>query len=221
QRKQQLRGLVERLHTAREEEAKRIARELHDDLGQQLTALRLQLGNLDLNLADATPSQRAQIAGMHAVVNHTIQAVQTIAGDLRLAQLDLLGLTAAIDWQLKEFSRQSGIPCSVPRLDEIAYLSDAQNTAVFRILQEALTNIVRHAGATRVEVSLQAAAGQLTLQVHDNGRGVTAAELADRKAIGLLGMQERAQILGGEVTITGAAGQGTTVRVQIPIPETR
>lgn len=219
QRKQQLHELIRRLHTAREEEAKRIARELHDDLGQQLTALRLQLDTLDLFLSAATPEQRAQIASMHALVTHTIERVQSIAGELRLGHLDLLGLTAAIDWQLKEFSRRSAISCRVTRLDEIAHLSDAQNTAVYRILQEALTNIVRHAHATQVEVSLQAQPHQLTLEVRDNGCGITAAELSDHRSIGLLGMHERAQIVGGSVTITAGPDGGTRVSVKIPLAQ--
>jgi PAS domain S-box-containing protein len=217
---QQLHALVGRLNTVREDEAKRIARELHDDLGQKLTALNMELADLEMKLAEATPGQRAQIARMHLVVDHTIEVVQGISSELRLGQLDILGLTAAIDWQLQEFSRRSAIPCVVTRLDEVTNLSDARRTAVFRILQEALTNIVRHAGATQVEVSLQAGPDQLALKIHDNGRGVTAAELNDRQAIGLLGMRERAQNIGGAFTITGAAGLGTTVFVTVPLEQT-
>ncbi|SDR81800.1 PAS domain S-box protein [Opitutus sp. GAS368] len=212
----QLHSLVGRLNTVREDEAKRIARELHDDLGQKLTALNMELENLEMKLAEATPGQRAQIARMHATVDQTIAAVHELSSELRLGQLDLLGLTAAIDWQLQEFSRRSGIQCVVTRLDEITNLSDARRTAVFRILQEALTNIVRHAGATRVEISLQAGPGLLALRIHDNGRGITAEELNDRQAIGLLGMHERAQGIGGTVKITGGDGRGTTVLVTAP-----
>lgn len=218
--KQQLHALVGRLHAAREEEAKRIARELHDDLGQQLTSLNMELSDLEMKLPGAAPAQRSQIARMHLIVDHTIQVVQKIAGELRLAQLDVLGLTAAIDWQLKEFSQRSAIPSRITRLDEVANLSEAQGTAVFRILQEALTNIVRHAGATAVEVGLQAEPDQLTLKVHDNGRGISAAEMNAPQAIGLLGMRERAQTVGGDVTITGGAGAGTTVLVRIPLHRT-
>jgi PAS domain S-box-containing protein len=214
---QRLQALVDRLNTVREDEAKRIARELHDVLGQKLTALNMELADLAGKLVNVTPSQRAQIARMNAAVDQTIEVVQELASELRLGQLDVLGLTAAIEWQLKEFSRRSGIPCKVLRLDEITTLSDARNTAVFRILQEALTNIVRHAGATGVEVSLHAGPDQLTLKVHDNGRGITIAELNDRKAIGLLGMRERAQIVGGAVTIIGGTDLGTTVLVTIPL----
>lgn len=214
---QRLQALVGRLNTVREDEAKRIARELHDVLGQRLTALNMELADLETKLVDATPSQRAQIARINTAVDQTIEVVQELSSELRLGQLDVLGLTAAIEWQLKEFSRRSKIPCNVTRLDEIANLSDARNTAVFRILQEALTNIVRHAGATEVEVSLQSGPSQLVLKVRDNGRGITAAELNDRKAIGLLGMRERAQIVGGDFKIMGRAGVGTTVLVTIPL----
>jgi signal transduction histidine kinase len=205
------------LNTAREDEAKRIARELHDVLGQKLTALNMELADLEMKLAEATPNQRVQIAGMHATLDQTIEAVQELSSELRLGPLEVLGLTAAIEWQLKEFSRRFRIPCKVTRLDEITNLSDDQNTAIFRILQEALTNIVRHAGATEVEISLQAGPNQLTLKVHDNGRGIAVEELNSRKAIGLLGMRERAQVVDGQVTITGRIGVGTTVCVTIPL----
>jgi PAS domain S-box-containing protein len=221
-REQQLRALVQRLHNAREEEAKRIARELHDDLGQQLTVFRLQLDKVVLNLADLHPGQRTELAGMREVVDNMIHVVQTIASELRLGQLDVLGLTATIEWQLKEFSRRASMDCVITRLDEVANLSDAQNTAVFRILQEALTNIARHAGAARVEVSLQAGPHDVTLRVSDDGRGITAAEISDRKSIGLLGMRERAEIVGGTVTVGLTANDcGTTVMVTIPLDRSR
>jgi signal transduction histidine kinase len=220
QRTAALHALVERLQNAREEEAKRIARELHDDLGQQLTALSLELAKLERNLTGgaSSPDQAAQIQRMHSVVDHTIGVVQEISSELRPGHLDVLGLTAAIEWQLTEFSRRSGIACRVTRLDEVPDLSDAQRTAVYRILQEALTNIARHAGATQAEVSLEAGTDRLALRIRDNGRGITAAERDDPHAIGLLGMRERAQIAGGDVTITGGAGFGTTVVVRIRVP---
>ena len=216
---QQLHALVGRLNTIREDEAKRIARELHDDLGQKLTALNMEIADLERKLTDVTPPQRAQFDHMHSVVNSTIKSVQQISGELRLAQLDILGLAAAIDWQMKEFSRRSKILSNVTCLDEITNLSDAQRTAVFRILQEALTNVVRHSRATQVEISLQASPGQLALKIRDNGRGVTADELNARSSIGILGMRERAQIVGGAVTITGEIGEGTTVLVVIPLEQ--
>lgn len=214
---EQLHALVDRLNTVREEEAKRIARELHDDLGQKLTVLNMELAELERKLPGATTIQLKQIDRMRGVVDHMIEVVQQISGELRLGQLDILGLSAAIDWQVKEFAGRAGIACRIARLDEASHLSDIQRTTVFRIMQEALTNIARHAGATEVVVSLQAGPDELTLTVRDNGRGITAAELSDRKSIGLLGMRERALIVGGEVTLTGGAGVGTTVLVRIPL----
>ena len=216
--REELRALSANLQHIREEEKTRIARELHDDLGQQLTALNMELADLAAKLPGATSKQQIQIARMHTIVDHTIEVVQKIAGELRLGQLDVLGLTAAIDWQVKDFSRRSAILCRVTRLDEIANLSEAQKTAVFRILQEALTNIVRHAVATEVEVGLQAGPDQVMLTVRDNGRGITSAELNDQTSIGLLGMRERAQNVGGDVAMTGGAGVGTAVVVRIPLP---
>ena len=215
---QQLHSLVERLNTVREEEAKRIARELHDDLGQQLTALNMELADLEAKLGEVPPRQRGQFDRMRTGIDHTIEVVQKISGELRLGQLDVLGLTAAIECQVQEFSRRSAISCRIERLDEVADLSEAQTTALFRILQEALTNIARHAGATEVSVSLEAGPDAVTMQVRDNGRGITASEMDDKKAIGLLGMRERAQILGGDLIITG--GAGTTVRVRLPLNRT-
>ncbi len=213
---QQLRALVGRLHNVREEEARRIARELHDDLGQHLTAFNMELADMETKLPGLTPRQREHFSRMHAGVDHMIGVVQQISGDLRLAQLDVLGLSAAIDWQAKEFSRRSAIPCRIARLDEMRQLSDAQSTALFRILQETLTNIVRHAAATEVEISLAVQSGQTVLRIHDNGRGITAAELKDQKSLGLIGMRERAQLVGADLAITG--GAGTTVLVRIPLP---
>lgn len=214
---QQLRALIGRLHTVREEEAKRIARELHDHLGQELTALNMELADLEAKSPGANARQRTQIGRMHTIVDHTIEVVQHIASDLRLGQLDLLGLTAAIDWHLKEFSRRSSISCRITRLDEVENLSDSQNITIFRILQEALTNISRHAAATEVAIRLEVGPGQITLEVSDNGRGITPAESKAENAIGLLGMRERAQMVGGSVTITGRAGAGTRVLVTVPL----
>jgi signal transduction histidine kinase len=211
----QLRTLVGRLHNVREEEARRIARELHDDLGQHLTAFNLDLTEMESDLQATTSRQKEHFSRMHAGVNHMIEVVQQISGELRLAQLDVLGLTAAIDWQMKEFSRRSNISSSIVRLDEIV-LTDIQNTALFRILQEALTNVVRHSGATEVILSLESQMGVAELRLQDNGRGITDAQLKDKSSIGLLGMHERARLGSGNVTITGDRGNGTTVIVRIP-----
>jgi PAS domain S-box-containing protein len=212
---QQLHTLVGRLHTAREEEAKRIARELHDDLGQRLTALNMELDRLETKLPAMPADSKGQLSRMHQAVDQMIEVVQKISGELRIGHLDVLGLPAAIEWQVRDFARRSGLAAVSTRLDEGVELPDIQATALFRVMQEALTNVARHAGATRVEVSLQNSAGLVTLTIRDNGRGITSAELADRQAIGLLGMRERVQLVGGTLAIRGEAGQGTTVVVTI------
>jgi two-component system sensor histidine kinase UhpB len=212
-----LRALVDRLHNVREEEARRISRELHDDLGQHLTALNMEFDNLENNLTRVTPDQRGQIARMHLGVDHMIEVVQQISGELRLAQLDVLGLSAAVDWQVKDFSRRSSIECTIIRLDEVKRLPDSHNTALFRILQEGLTNIARHSGATEVRISLEAQKNQTVLKLSDNGRGITQAEMSDHRSIGLIGMRERARLIGGDVAIKARVGEGTNLIVRIPL----
>jgi PAS domain S-box-containing protein len=213
----QLHSLINRLHTVREDEAKRIARELHDDLGQKLTVLNMELADLERKLPQATVVQLKQIERMRGEIDHIVGTVQKISGDLRLGQLDILGLTAAIEWHLQEFARQAGISCRIAVLDEAHNLSDVQRTTIFRILQEALTNVARHAGATEVVVSLEVSGDDLALTVNDDGRGITAAQLGDRNSIGLLGMRERALLVGGEAAILPRKGGGTTVLVRIPL----
>lgn len=214
---QQLHTLVGRMNTVREEEAKRIARELHDDLGQQLTAFNMELADLTGKLPNLAPEAQRQLARMQSGVDHMIEVVQKISGELRLGQLDLLGLPAAIEWHLREFAGRCGIEARITRLDEVNGLPDATATAIFRILQETLTNIARHARATRIELSLRAQPDQLTMEIRDNGRGITTAEQSDHQAIGLLGMRERAEALGGKFTIAGEPGRGTLVRVSLPL----
>ncbi len=212
---QQLHALIDRLNAVREEEARRIARQLHDNLGQQLTSLNIEFSDLEMKLSYTVPKQQRQIARMHSAVGQTLEEVRRITGELRLGQLDVLGLNGAIDWQLGEFTRRTGIRCRVEHLDDATGLSDAQNTALFRILQEALSNVARHAAATEVRVGLEADHGHVTLRVCDNGRGITAAERESKGSLGLLGMRERARLVGGEVAIGGGRGAGTEVAVRI------
>ncbi len=212
----QLHSLVARLNTVREEEAKRIARELHDELGQYLTLLKIELDQLQTSSPTDNSEHQAHIVRMHTAVDHTIRTVQTISADLRLGQLDLLGLASAINWQLGEFARHFSMITKVIRLDEVN-LSEQRSTAMFRILQEALTNVVRHARATEVEVSLTTEEAHAVLAVGDNGRGITAAELADPQAIGLLGMHERAELVGGTTTVARGRNGGTSITVRMPL----
>ena len=212
---EQLRALAARMQTAREEERTRVAREIHDELGQALTAIKIDLTALLPNvLADAGPNpQRYQT--VFRVLDEAIQSVRRIATDLRPGVLDDLGLLAAIEWAVDEFQVRTGIQSYVSLPDAELVLDAESSTALFRILQEALTNVARHARATRVTVRLAQADRGLSLEVQDNGDGIPEVQLASR-SLGVLGMRERAILLGGEFSIGSTPKNGTTVTVRIP-----
>jgi signal transduction histidine kinase len=214
---EQLRALSVYLQHVREEERTRIAREVHDELGQALTGLKMDLSWVGGRLPRELKVLHEKMRVMIGHIDQTIQTVRRISTELRPGILDDLGLIAAIEWQAHEFQTRTGIQCAVTALINETPKDQELDTAFFRIFQETLTNIIRHAGASRVEVRLEAENGSIVLQVHDNGRGISDAELADTKSIGLLGMRERAGLLGGEVVITGGSGQGTTVTTRIPV----
>jgi len=219
--RQALRALMGRIDRDREDTRTRIAREIHDNLGHALTDLRLDLGWVARQLGKAGYSSRSalhkRIASMSQRVEGEMRFVREVATDLRPPVLDTLGLAAAIEWQAGQFYQRAGIACDLNVPDRLPALDSLKVTAMFRIFQEILANIVRHAQATRAEVRLTAQAGRLTLRVGDNGRGITPEQQSDPKALGLLGMRERAAAQGGEVTIEGARGRGTVVTVSLPI----
>ena len=163
------------------------------------------------------PLGQVLLPALNELVDSTIRTVQKISSELRPGVLDYLGLSAAVEWQVKEFREQTGIPCSCEIAADVAMEDRNIATAVFRIFQETLTNIIRHAGATNVAVSLRHEDGALLLEVRDNGRGIEQEKLTDRESFGLLGMRERARYFGGTVEITGEKNDGTTVLVRIPI----
>jgi PAS domain S-box-containing protein len=213
---EQLRELTSRLQSVREEERTRISRAIHDELGQALTGLKMDVAWLQSHLDPPQPALLAKTQAMSDLIDTTIQTVRRISTELRPGILDL-GLVATIEWQLQEFQTRSGIESKLIDAPEETTLDDDRSTAVYRIFQEILTNVVRHAQATQVEVTLEETAAFLTLQVRDNGRGITASEIDNLKSIGLLGMQERARLRGGEVHLHGSPGQGTTVTVRLPL----
>ena len=215
----QLRKLTARLESVREEERILIAREIHDELGQALTGVKLELSLLRDQLPDVAPAAHNRLESIAELVDATIQSVRRIATDLRPIVLDQLGLIAAIEWQTHEFQSRTGMECRLDIYLRSAPLSQAASTAMFRIFQEILTNVVRHAKASVVKITLQEQAGGLVLEVHDNGRGITESELADPQSLGLVGMRERALLLGGSITFAGNAEAGTTVRVRIPLEQ--
>ena len=222
---EQLRRLAASLQTAREEERTALARELHDELGQTLTALKLELGRTAdaLKGSHLAPVVMDRLQSLAGLVEIGVAMVKDIATKLRPPALDHLGLAEAIRWEAATFAARSGLRCHVIADKEQTVLTAGQQTAVFRIFQEALTNVVRHAQASAVRVRLTEKGGIFELRVSDNGRGITAAELEDTRAIGLLGMRERATQAGARLEIAGVRGKGTviTVRVELPSPTKR
>ncbi|MDB6031037.1 MAG: Response regulator receiver sensor signal transduction histidine kinase [Verrucomicrobiales bacterium] len=214
---EQLRALSVYLQYVREDERIRISRQVHDELGQALTGLKLDLYWLATRLPKELKSIQKKAKTMSAHIDTTIQTVRRISTELRPGILDDLGLSAALEWQAQEFQKRTGIKCLVVTDVKQPIMDEELNTAFFRIFQETLTNVIRHAQATRVEVSLRKTGRSLQLQVQDNGRGILEHEMNDTKSIGLLGMRERAALLGGTLHLKGTPGGGTTVTVKIPI----
>lgn len=212
----QLRALSLFLQDVRETEQTRIAREVHDELGQSLTGLKLELIWLTSRLPKRSTLLHHKARSMATHIDETIQTVRRIATELRPGILDAAGLPAALEWQANQFQSQTGIVCMVQVGVREKRWDQNLNTAFFRIFQEALTNVIRHAAATKVEVQLTENDGQVVLEVRDNGRGISLAEIHNTKSIGLLGIRERAALQGGTLRIKGCHGQGTTVTVSIP-----
>ncbi len=221
----QLRSLARRLQSVREHERTHIAREMHDVLGQSLTSLKLDLSwlrkTLPLNVAEEFLSSglRERTDRMAAQLDDTITAVQTLSTELRPGILDKFGLMAAVEWQCQEFELRTGIKCIYKVPEKKLPLNNERSTTLFRILQEALVNVARHSRASIVNVELRPGKWDLTLIVSDNGRGITSAEILDPASLGLLGMRERAGMLGGQFTIEPRTGKGTTATAQIPLSD--
>ena len=213
----QLRALAARLQSVREEERASIAREIHDELGQACTAIKMDLALIGRKITKKQTQLRAKIESSMQVVDDMIVTLRRIASDLRPRTLDDLGLAAALEWQSQEFEKRSGIHCHLVLPLEPLNLDPERSTAIFRIFQESLTNVTRHAQATSVEARLEIAGGQLIFRVQDNGKGFDPEEAKAKKSLGLVGMQERAHLLNGEVSIEGIPGAGTTMILRIPL----
>jgi PAS domain S-box-containing protein len=219
---EQLRALSARLQSAREEEGTRIAREIHDELGSALTSLKWDLEEIDKQLSTpleplALVALREKFQTSMKLADLAITAIRRIASELRPSVLDDLGLVAAIEWQAQQFQSRTGIVCQCDCSLEKVELTEEQSTAVFRILQEALTNVLRHALATRVDIKLNKEKAYLVLSISDNGKGITEREKSEQQSLGILGMRERAHLIGGELSITSAEGPGTVITVRVPI----
>jgi len=219
--REELRALSANLQHVREEEKHRIARELHDDLGQQLTALKMELSAVENLLYVAEPTIRAQLAaqiqGMRRLIDTTVASVRRIAADLRPVMLDDLGLVPAIEWLANDFTSRYGIVVETNIGHGDTKFSPDAATTLFRIVQEALTNVARHAQATRVSLAISVDGGECTLRVSDNGHGDSHQVIPDGKSFGLLGMRERAHMLGGQVFIETSTGHGFSITVKFPL----
>jgi signal transduction histidine kinase len=212
----QLRALAARLQTVREDERTRAARDIHDELGYALAAIKLEFAALlrDLPTVEGLVGQRSQ--SILKLVDEAIQSIQRIATELRPGILDDLGFVDAVEWVAEDFQARTGTEVQII-LPEVDLAIDRERaTALFRILQEALTNVAQHAHATQVRIRLADEDGVLTLEIHDNGQGITAEEISANKSLGILGMRERSLLLDGEFIVSGDPTFGTTVKVKIP-----
>lgn len=219
--REQLRALAARLQSAREEEKARIARDLHDELGQLLTGLKMDLRWLERRVGELPPSPEThalldRAVAASALADQTSRSVQRLAAELRPGALDRLGLEAALRQEARRFAERTGIPCEVALGDAGTVLGPDGATTLYRIAQEAMTNVARHAGARRVRLALDRAGGDVVLRVEDDGRGLPSGAEVRPGALGLLGMKERAAMLGGEVRLEPRSGGGTVVLARLP-----
>ena len=214
---QELRGLSKAANEAIEAERRRTARELHDELGQSLTALKMDLESLRSALPPGQVELGERALAMHGLLDTTIAATRRIAADLRPLMLDDLGLAAALDWLTHNFSKHTGIATDLVIDDSVAQVPEPIASALYRITQESLTNVAKYAQASTAEIRLERDGDWVELAVRDNGRGIEAADQEKRGTFGLLGIRERVTLLGGEVAIKGEPGQGSEVRARIPL----
>jgi len=205
------------LEASREEERKHLTREIHDELGQHLSALRMGVSVVGLEFGEKNPSLQGKIERMVTLVDGTIKVVRNVVSSLRPSALDM-GIVSALEWLAEEFRDNTGIACNLFVREENVVLDDKRATTIFRIAQESLTNISRHAQATQVEISLERKEQHYLLEVRDNGRGFDAS-VQKKKSFGLIGIRERTLMLGGEVAIFSVPGVGTTIKVSIPIAD--
>jgi signal transduction histidine kinase len=211
-----LRRLSRRLVQAQELERRALSRELHDEVGQMMTALGMELGNIEAVRSSDSDAFRTRLEDAKRLNADAMRAIRDLAMGLRPSMLDDLGLQAALEWQGREFSRHTGVPASVQVEGDLDPLTDAQRTCIYRIVQEALTNCARHAKASSVLVSLRTEHDGIIVVVQDDGVGFNT-RISGRGGLGLLGIQERVQELDGRVRISSEPGNGTTIRVEMPL----
>jgi signal transduction histidine kinase len=214
---QQFRGLSDHLESVREQERLAISREIHDEIGQTLTAFKLDLSWIQHKFLSINSELIGRLNAMRSSLDMLISKAQNLSAELRPPLLDNLGLAAAIDWQAREFKRRCGIEFNLLLIEDVEVHNNQTGTAIMRILQEALTNIARHSKATEVSISLcRSGTNDLVLEIFDNGCGISKDEINAPNAFGVRGMQERARLCHGELTIKGVSREGTTIRLEIP-----
>jgi signal transduction histidine kinase len=212
-----VRRLTAHLQNIREEERAGIAREIHDVLGQQLTVMKMDVSWLNRKIETEDPGIKSRIGNMLQSLNEIVKTIRRISSELRPSILDDLGLVPAMEWHLKEFENRSGIRSTL-HTDTITHnLNNAAKTALFRILQESLTNVAKHSQATEIVIRLEENADDVKLTIEDNGAGFEPENIKEKRTLGLLGMNERASMIGGRYEIQSSPGKGTVVRVSIPV----
>jgi signal transduction histidine kinase len=217
QSKKQLLDLANHLELTREQERKNMAREIHDEIGHALTSLKLDINLLLKKKYLREEKLESRLGDMQKHIEETIRMLQRISAQLRPSILDHFGLIAALEWQAKEFQRQTSIRCKYEMPDEDVEINEHKTVAVFRIFQEILTNITRHSNASRVDVFLTIENNILELKVSDNGIGIRKEDLESSKSLGLIGMKERANLVEGKLTINSILNIGTTVHLTVAI----
>jgi signal transduction histidine kinase len=216
ERLRQMQIFSEKLQAAREEEQKQIARELHDELGGALTGIKYDLLWLGKQIA-MKGIVKERYEAIRAMVDTTTKTVQRISSGLRPKILDTVGLEAAVEWHTREFTKRTSIEVKLKQTDKLPSLDDTMTTGVYRIIQEALTNVARHSEATRAEVTMRLNNGDLQVEITDNGKGIDQEMIVHPESLGLLSMQERARMLGGKIEITSSPGKGTCIVLNTPI----
>jgi two-component system, NarL family, sensor histidine kinase UhpB len=214
--REQLRALAAHVESVREQERVRISREIHDELGQSLTCMGMDLALLERQIDPENKEAVARVAALVDLVKDTIRCVRRISSELRPSILDDLGLGAAIEWQARDFEARTRITCTIDVPEDLSLPFDLA-TPLFRVCQEALTNVTRHASATNVSIQLACSPSHISLSIKDNGRGITEEEINRHGSLGLLGMKERISILGGTLDVEGKPGVGTALTIRIPL----
>jgi len=214
-----IRNLSEHLQNIREDERSHIAREIHDELGQQLTVLKMDASWLNKKLKDADENVRQKLKDLLELMDSTVKTVRRISSELRPSLLDDMGLVPAMEWHLKEFEKRTSLKVhfTIPSVE--LELPDTVKTGLFRIFQESLTNVARHANAKKVEIHLELENDTLQLSISDDGKGFEMKEAVKKKTLGILGMQERSFMMGGKYEVSSKPGQGTTINVFVPYPD--